>query len=252
MKRSLRHFLSGLAIVVWLSARTFAADELAGAFDAANRLYEQGKFAEAVSAYEKMVQSDSVSPALYFNLGNAFYKSGQVGRAIAAYRQAGRMAPRDPELRANLRFVRNQVQGPTLRPGWWRRWLDALTLNEWTVLASAALWIWLVLLILVQWRPRLKAALRSGILGGGIATALIVLCLAAAFGAGHSTPAAVVIADRAAVHNGPLDESPTSFTLHDGAEVALLDEKEDWLQISAGKQESGWVRRDQMMRLPGT
>ena len=33
--------------------------------------FQQGKFAEATSAYEKIVQSGSVSAGLYFNLGNA-------------------------------------------------------------------------------------------------------------------------------------------------------------------------------------
>ena len=50
------------------------------------------------------------------NLGNAYFKSGQLGKAIAAYREAEQMSPRDPDVRANLRFARNQVQGPTLRP----------------------------------------------------------------------------------------------------------------------------------------
>jgi hypothetical protein len=250
--RILCHFLFRLVAVVWLGARVFAAEELAGAFDAANRLYEQGKFTEAVSAYEKIIQRGLVSPALYYNLGNASFKAGQTGRAIAAYRQATRMAPRDPELRANLQFVRNQIQGPTLRPGWWWRWLEALTLNEWTVLASAVFWIWLLLLILVQWRPGLKPGLRSSIRGGGIATVLICLCLAAVLYGSRLTRAGVVVAEQATVHNGPLEESPGSFTLHDGAEVAVLDEKGGWLRVSAGNKRSGWVRHDQVMRLPGT
>ena len=75
-------------------------------FDTANKLYEEGKFAEAAAAYESLVQSRQVSAALYFNLGNAWFKSGQIGRAIAAYRQAEQMTPRDPDLRANLQFAR--------------------------------------------------------------------------------------------------------------------------------------------------
>ena len=126
------------------------------AFESANKLYEEGKFAEAASAYEKVLQGGQTSAALCFNLGNAFFKSGQIGRAIAAYRQAERLAPRDPDLRANLQFARNQTQGPTLAPSRWQRWLGRLTLNEWTVLAAAAVWLWLLLLAVLQWRPRLS------------------------------------------------------------------------------------------------
>ena len=251
MRRGAHHFQFGLAVFLWAGATAVAGEELPAVFDSANRLYEQGKFAEAASAYEKAVQSGSVSPALYFNLGNAWFKAGQTGRAIAAYRQAAQIAPRDPELRTNLQFVRNQVQGPTLLPGWWWRWLGTLTLNEWTVLASAVLWLWLVPLILLQWRPGWRPALRQGILAGGIATGLLGFCLAAAFYRGHSTPAAVVVAGQVTVHQGPLDESPGSFTLHDGAELAVLDEKGGWLQVTAGAQRAGWIRRDQVMLLPG-
>src|SRR5258708_6882523 len=92
------------------------AEVSSGAFDAANKLYEQGKFADAAAGYEKLLQSGQVSEAIYFNWGNALFKSGQIGRAIAAYEQAERIAPRAPDVRANLQFARNQVPGPTLLP----------------------------------------------------------------------------------------------------------------------------------------
>src|SRR5438046_2829373 len=102
----------GLALFFLCAAYVRAADT-ATAFDAANKLYEQGKFAEAASGYESLVQSNSASPALHFNLGNALFKSGQIGRALLAYRQAEQMTPRDPDVRANLQFARKQAQGPT-------------------------------------------------------------------------------------------------------------------------------------------
>ena len=90
-------------------------------FNAANKLYAEGKFAGAAGAYEQILQSKTLSPALYFNYGNAEFKAGNLGRAIAAYRQAAQLAPRDAEVRANLEFARNQVQGPTLRESRWSR-----------------------------------------------------------------------------------------------------------------------------------
>jgi tetratricopeptide (TPR) repeat protein len=122
-------------MIAFLPAQSSAAVS-AAAFDSANKLYEEGKFADAAAAYEKLAQSGETSAALYFNLGNAFFKSGQIGRAVAAYRTAQQITPRDPDLRANLQFARNQAQRPTLSPDRWQRWLGRLTLNEWTVLAA--------------------------------------------------------------------------------------------------------------------
>src|SRR5262249_19285050 len=140
-----------------------------------------GKFAEAASAYEKLSQTGTVSPALYFNMGNAFFKSGQLGRAVAAYRTAERMAPRDPDVRANLQFVRNQIQGPTSAITPAQRWLATLTINEWAVLATVALWSWLGLLVLIQFRPGLKQSLRTLLWLGGVATFVACSLLGAAW-----------------------------------------------------------------------
>src|SRR5689334_7524861 len=127
----LSRFAGWLLFSAAVSFSAVAADTFPD-FDAANRLYEQGKFPEAAAAYEKIAQSGPASAAVYFNLGNARFKSGEAGRAVAAYREAERLAPRDPEVRANLQFVRNQVQGPTLKPRFAERWFGRLTVNEWT------------------------------------------------------------------------------------------------------------------------
>jgi len=219
----------------------------AAAFDSANKLYEEGKFADAASAYEKLAQSGQTSAALYFNLGNAFFKSGQMGRAIAAYRQAGQITPRDPDVRANLQFARNQIPGPTLSPSRWQRWLGRLTLNEWTLLAAGAVWLWLLLLAVLQWWPGLRPALRGYVLTLAVAAGLLCGCLAAALYETRLARSAIVITGDAVVRHGPLAESQTAFTAHDGAELRVLDQKDEWLEVNAGAGRIGWLRRDQVL-----
>ncbi len=80
-------------------------------FDAANKLYEEGKYADAANAYDKLLTNGTVSEAIYFNRGNAWFKAGQVGRAIASYRQARLLAPRDSALRANLQLGEDAARG---------------------------------------------------------------------------------------------------------------------------------------------
>ncbi|HXT11790.1 MAG TPA: tetratricopeptide repeat protein [Candidatus Angelobacter sp.] len=229
---------------------TSRAADISANFDAANKLYEQGKFAEAASAYEKMIQSGAVSPVLYFNLGNAFFKSGQLGQAIAAYRKAEAIAPRDPELRANLQFTRARVQGPTVATPRWQQWLANLTLNEWALITAAAFWISLALVIVMQLRPSLKPSLRALLWCGALATVVFCICLGAAW-SGHSTQTAIVTAPDALLHNGPLEEAPTSATVHDGAELSVLDAKNDWLQVRVDNQRVGWIKRNQVVVASG-
>ena len=230
---------------------------MAAAFDAANKLYYEGKFAEAAAAYEKLAQSGQGAPALYFNLGNAFFKSGQIGRAIAAYRQAEELTPRDPDVRANLQFARNQAQGPSLSASRWGRWLGKLTLNEWTLLAAGAIWLWLLLLGLLQWRPAWKRPLRAYVVALAAAAVVVCGCLAAAFHENRFGQTAIVVARDAVVRSGPLEAPQNAvFTVHDGAELRVLGEKtfpgakEKWLEVSAGPLRSGWLRADQVLVPP--
>jgi tetratricopeptide (TPR) repeat protein len=238
-----------LLVVALLCAPAVFGRDLSSEFDSANKLYGQGKFREAASAYETMVASGKASSALYYNLGNAFFKAGEVGRAVAAYLQAERMAPRDPDLRANLQFIRGQVMGPKTQPSGWRLWFQKLTLNEWTLLGSAALWLSLTSLTLGQLRPGWKAVLRGFTLSSGAAAILLFGCITAAY-AGATSEKAVVIAKDATVRNGPLDEAQSVAMVHDGAELPLLDHKNGWVQVAVDGGRKGWLRNEQVLFWP--
>jgi tetratricopeptide (TPR) repeat protein len=248
------HILLAVAAVRIFTGSAMAAD-ISTEFNAANKLYAEGKFAEAAGTYEKILQSGAVSPALYFNYGNAEFKSGNFGRAIAAYRQAAQLTPRDAEVRANLDFARNQVQGPTLRESRWSRsagWLGLLTLNEWTGLAVVAFWLMFVLLVARQIRPALKTAL-GGFTRGTVAVAILsCACLGVNAAIHFSKQTAVVVAPDATARSGPFDEAQTAFTAHDGAELAVLDRRDNWLQVADGSGSIGWLQRQQVEILPGS
>lgn len=212
-------------------------------FDAANKLYAQSKFAEAAVAYQQIVEAGSVSPALYFNLGNAHFKSGQLGRAIAAYRQAEELAPRDPDLRANVQFARNRVEGPKLRMSLWRQKLGTFSATEWMGFATAAVWITLSLLIVRMIKPSLRVPLRPWTVAAIVSSLLIFTGAKLAISQSASPQTAIVVVTDATVRNSPFDESPAAFTAHDGAELRVLDHKDDWLQVTDGNRNLGWVKR---------
>jgi tetratricopeptide (TPR) repeat protein len=242
----------GLISLLWLLVLCVCqaqAEVSHDAFDAANKLYEQGKFLDAASAYEKLLQSGRTSAALFFNLGNAYFKGGQIGRAIAEYRRAEQIAPRDSDLRANLQFARKQIQGPTLASSRRQDWLGKLNLNEWSWLASGAVWLWLLLLTVREWRPALKPVMRGYTLAAGIGAALLCVGLASLLQL-HSQRVAIVVDADAIAHQAPVDESPTAFTVHDGAELDILDQKDDWLQVSVDARKIGWLHRAKVSVAP--
>ncbi|HVY69125.1 MAG TPA: tetratricopeptide repeat protein [Verrucomicrobiae bacterium] len=224
------------------------ADDSAKTFEQANKLYEQGKFAAAVTAYENLVKAGQVSPALYFNLGNAEFKAGQTGLAIANYLRAERLAPRDPDIAANLKFARGTVSGATAPGGSrWAKWVERLTVDEWTVMTGIAAGLWFLLLAAGQARSSWRQSFRGYTATVGVAAGLLAVVLALAWRERFGNKTAVVIAREAVVRFGPLEESQSHYTVHDGAELAVLDHKDAWLQVVDGAGRSGWLLGKQVL-----
>jgi tetratricopeptide (TPR) repeat protein len=243
---------------LWLSillalvcAGKLLATDVSVDFLAANKLYAEGKFSDAANLYETILQHGGASPALLFNAGNAEFKAGHLGKAIAAYRRAELLAPRDAELRANLAFVRNQVQGATLRESRWQNWVSTLTLNEGAMLAAIFFWALFALLALRQIKPALAPKLRTAT---RLAVALTIFsgAILGLQAANHfNASVAVVTSGEATARSGPFDDAQVAFTAKDGAELNVLDRHDDWVQVVNNAGKIGWLSRKQVTVLPG-
>ena len=245
----MKNWLSILLALV-CAGKILAADASAD-FAAANKLYAEGKFSDAANAYEKIIQTGAQLPALWFNAGSSEFKAGHLGKAIAAYRQAELLTPRDAELRANLAFVRNQVQGATVRESSWQNWVGSLTLNEGTVLTATLFWLTLGIFVVRQLRPALAPKLQ------GVTRILVVLTIFSATvlglqAANHfSNGTAVVTVAEAIARSGPFDEAQSAFTARDGAELSVLDQRDGWVQVANNVGKSGWLSTKLVSVLPG-
>jgi len=239
-----------LLLAFFCSENIFAAD-VAADFSAANQLYAAGKYSDAAAAYEKILQTGGQSPALLFNCGNAEFKAGHLGGAIAAYRRAELLAPRDAELRANLAFVRGQVQGATVRESRWQNWVGSLTLNEGAMITAVFFWVLFALLAMRQVRPGLAPKLRS-MTRLAIVLAIFSGTVLALQAANHfNSSVAVVTGAEATARSGPFDDAQTAFTVHDGTEMPVLDRHDQWVEVADATGKIGWFSRKQVDVLPG-
>lgn len=247
---ALRWMVFFALVIFFLFSLNLRAENVSSAFNDANKLYEQGKYPEAAAGYEKILQSGSVAPQIYFNLGNAFLKAGELGRAIVAYRKAEKLSPRDPDVRSNLQFARNQAGGGAAAPiRRWENWIGRLTLNEWTIATSAAVAIFFLLLATRQWRANWRKSFRGLLVCIGTACVFLLVCFASAIRHEFFERSAVVIVSEAVVRPGPFEESPSAFTLRDGAEVTVIGKKDNWLEIADASERTGWLQEKQVIDL---
>jgi len=243
---------AGIVLALLAGAAGARAETASNNFLQANKLYEEAKYSQAAAIYEDLLRAGQVSPATYFNAGNAWFKAGQLGRAIYDYRRAEQLAPRDPDIRANLEIARTRAGTSTAAlPGSrWTRWVGRVTLNEWACAASAAAALFFFVLTARQISPAFGKS--SGGLAAVLAAASIwlLICLGLSVDQRLLEKTSIVIVPEAVVRRGPLDESQSAFTAHDGAEMMVLGTDGDWLQVSDAARHIGWLQQKDVAQMP--
>jgi tetratricopeptide (TPR) repeat protein len=213
------------------------ADEL---FAKAVAAYHAARYEEAVSVNTSILAKGFVSPALYYNLGNAQFKAGRVGRAIINYLRAGRLAPRDSDLKANLAFARTSVENyaPWRRDPFFAPAREMWSAEElkWVFFAGVVLTGAFILFALYA---RLR---RRDLLIGTILLCVCAVYLGAALLSLHmdSRREAVVVMKGEARFE-PSGQATVYFKLPEGTEVRVLREKAGWTKVERSDGKTGWV-----------
>ncbi len=234
------YILGGMLATPWFTA-AFEAEPGGRlplpVFEQAARAYEQGHFDEAAVYYRRLLSAQPYAAVLHYNLGNTLYRAGKPGHAILHYRRAQWLMPRDPDLAANLRFVRAAAGAAPAEKALPLRWFRHLALFEWTLLGSAA-YVLLVLglsLVFLGYGRRgsirvVQAAAFLGVLAATGCAAWVSLLI---------TPEAVIL-EPVVARYAPLPEATEHFALAPGTLVRTDQDQNGWVRIRhAGRL--GWV-----------
>lgn len=216
----------------------------------ANEFYKNKDFVKAIETYEAILEQGLESKAVYYNLGNAYYRQNQLGKAILNYERAQIKAPKDTDIKHNLRIARQQLQDDIeVLPAffltrWWHNARMGLSASGWGVLALLLLWLGiagLIVWILLPTRRHKKLGFVLGI----ILLVLFILPLRLAMSRANfekNTASAIIIAPEVILRAGPDDESTTVLELHQGTKVFLLDQIDDWYRVTLANREEGWLK----------
>ena len=217
----------------------------------ANELYEHGRFAESAQLYEQLVAQEMGSSAVYYNLGNAYYQQGELGQAILNYNRALTLDPRDADIQTNLALARSQVVdqfGIEAADDIYSIYTTAvhsnLTVNQTAVLALIFWFVFAIAIIAIRQMQagKLRTYLKIGTAVAGIFFLIATFSLGNRLVEQMTTDHAVIVATEVNVTSGPGDQYATQFTLHNGAEVELVEARGQWAKLALpGGETAGWL-----------
>ena len=234
------------AFILQLCLGTLAASPVDD-FKTANKLYDDGKFVEAIAIYQKIEPKYS---NVFYNLGNACFRANQLGRAILNYERARRLCPRDPDILANLSFAQERlaVGAVNVPPGPFERFFERIvfraTVNEWSAQELVAAWSLALALSLAVCTPQV----RKLFLCLAIAALLWLLGCASAIASHQATvrraPTAVVIQHNSEARFAPLADATVHFKLLEGTKVIVREDRGQWLFVERADKQQGWLQKD--------
>jgi hypothetical protein len=178
------------------------------------------------------------SAAGLYNLANSYARDGKPGMAVLNYERARLVAPYDPDIEFNLRFVRDSARLPQSPP---TRFERAARIASPSVIAwggLAGLLIGGLSLLAGQFSSRYPW-LRRVLLGCG--AALLGLTLANAAVLWPTLHSAVVIANATPARVSPVPMGDPLFVLPEAETVRMLAEHEGFVLIRSRTGQTGWV-----------
>lgn len=212
------------------------------AFARANEAYAAGDYHEAAEELQSLLEQGVVSSALLYDLGNAHAKDGRPGPAILAYERALSLAPRDPDVLANLRQTRSAANLPAPERSRWQAIAASGTVDDWGWAAIAGV----VLTCLAVARHALRRDDDRPASRVVVATALVGL-VGAATAAGlcltrlEELDRSVLVAEAPALRVAPFETATISTELPSGLLVDVERRHDEFALVRTDDGQAGWM-----------
>lgn len=212
--------------------------------------YASGKYQKSISIFNELSSSGTVSFSLFFNLGNAYYKIGELGHAIQYWEKAAIINPGDKDLRFNLQLAGARIEDQVVLPRifflfeWYKELENKLNIP--LTLFIAGVFLSLSVLSFLHKKVDMGKHKTNNcffmifLLVLSLSILLVTLDINSRR---NSYTEGVVLDDTLDIMNEPLENSPVSFILHEGAKIVIEERiEDDWLKISYYDDKTGWVK----------
>jgi tetratricopeptide (TPR) repeat protein len=253
MKRRLLALSIALGLALGGLVRDGRADLLDEAWKRGNEAHLRGDYAGAAAAYEQLDRQHVISADLYYNLGVTYFRQGHLGHAIWAFERALVVAPDDEDARFNLTQARkladqrahDKLEGSEREPLWVRVVTHFGPSTEVWLFCGLYLGCFALLFLRRSMAHDARLAVTTGaaMLGTG---ALVAGLLVVGRANLDRVPAAIVLPDRVAVKEGADGNFRTSFEVHGGLRVQVLERDQDWVRVRLSNGLEGFVHGEDL------
>jgi len=244
-------------LIFWLTC-SVGFSQTTESFKQANDLYNSGYYKEAINQYTSILESNQHSAELYFNLANCHYKLNEIGPSIFYYEKALQLAPDDTDILNNLGYAQKMTIDAIQEvpesgvSKFLNKTLNSLSVDGWAT-RSIGLAFLFVILFLGYYLSHSEAKKRLFFISSSLVLILLFTSLGLLFKKGsldNSTHPAIVFAKETEVRAEPNLRAETSFTLHEGTKVLVIEDyNSDWSKIKLLNGETGWMASSELKAL---
>jgi hypothetical protein len=187
----------------------------------------------------------AASPAAYsadglYNLANSYARAGKFGLAVLSYERAALLAPGDPDINANLAYVRTCAHVSMRPQSWYGRLVQATSPAVAAWLGVTGIVLVGIGLVAIRITSRFPWLCR-GAIALGVAQISLTACNALLLW--PRMHEAVVLVDQTAAHATPASMADKEFVLREAQSVRMMGEYGDFILVRTIGGHSGWVAR---------
>lgn len=250
--------MNKILYIIALFFVTISVAQNSDAFNKANVFYNEGKFQDAISTYESILENNVHSAELYFNLANSYYKLNRIAPSIYYYEKALQLSPNDVDIKNNLSFAQNMTidaidKVPEV--GFSRlvkKITNSYSFDVWAKIAIVCVMLF-VILFLVYYFAYETLKKRLSFIGSFILLFMAFITVFFAFqksAIDKKNNPAIVFSQESDVKTEPNLRSESAFQLHEGTKIQVIETYNDtWVKIQIANGKTGWITSEDIKLL---